>query len=122
MDTSTKIEESTKIKDEVPSIETNEEEKSVVVDSNDNMDGLLQAVIFSGNFVNICALIYLPVVPILSLILYFDWKDRKPNSANQLCKMTWMPVAIAFGIFAVCGIAYIALRLITAANSSSRFN
>lgn len=47
-------------------------------------------------------------VPILGLILYFMWKDEKPNSAKLVCK--WMiggivAWVIVYGLCFVLGIA-----------------
>ena len=50
---------------------------------------LIKALVFLGN------LCFSPLAALVSTIIYFVIKDQKPNTAKDLCQMTWIPFVIA---------------------------
>jgi hypothetical protein len=84
----------------MPQTQTNAPVAPVV----DDLDTGMKVLIFLGNF---C------ITPIIGIVLYFMWKDTKPNSAKQVCTLTWIPVAIGV----VIGICFALFSVFIAAST-----
>lgn len=41
------------------------------------------------------------ISPLLGIVLYFVWKDSKPQKAKDVCTLTWWAVGVWVALFAI---------------------
>jgi hypothetical protein len=62
---------------------------SATPSSDPGLQPIIKVLVFLGN------LCFSPLAALISTIIYFVIKDQKPQTAKDLCQMTWIPFVIA---------------------------